>query len=270
MSNVPPSSDRDVDQICLALMRENMRLAQENLAYEQAMWAQEAFLQMLWDPCSHGAFAGMPETCGPSPAHKPTTRSRATASKGGSTKATSKSMKGKTPGKTVACKDSNAPACESTSASSDDHSDIQEHANSCTVMMRNIPNNYMRDQLIDLLDQQGFKGMYDLVYLPVDFKGETGLGYAFVNLIMPDNARKFQEHFKGFSDWGMLSQKVCDISWSDVLQGLDAHINRYRNSPVMHESVPDSFKPALFSEGERIPFPPPTRKIRAPRLWSRR
>lgn len=135
-----------------------------------------------------------------------------------------------------------------------------------TVMMRNIPNNYTRELLISLLNAQGFKGGYDLVYLPIDFQTEVGLGYAFINLVSPEEADRFRSHFQGFSEWDVVSQKTCEVSWSDALQGVDAHIDRYRNSPVMHESVPDDFKPVLYQDGERVPFPVPTKRIRAPRL----
>jgi phosphatidylglycerophosphate synthase len=49
-------------------------------------------------------------------------------------------------------------------------------------------------------------------------------------------------------------------------KGLGAHIERYRNSPVMHESVPDEYKPAMYTRGVRVPFPPPTKNLRMPRI----
>lgn len=139
-----------------------------------------------------------------------------------------------------------------------------------TVMMRNLPNNYSRDMLTNLIHANGFKGCVDLIYLPVDFKTETGLGYAFVNLRTAQDASDFRQAFQGFAKWAINSEKVCDVSWSAVLQGVQDHIERYRNSPVMHETVPDMFKPALFEHGERVKFPEPTKKIRPPRTWSRR
>jgi len=47
------------------------------------------------------------------------------------------------------------------------------------------------------------------------------------------------------------------------LQGLSANIGRYRNSPVMHEDVPEHLKPLLFINGHFVCFPPPTRRLRA-------
>jgi len=63
---------------------------------------------------------------------------------------------------------------------------------------------------------------------------------------------------------------VCSVSWSQPLRGLEAHVDRYRNSPLMHALVPDTYRPLLFRDGQRIAFPPPTKKIKAPRKGSTR
>lgn len=139
-----------------------------------------------------------------------------------------------------------------------------------TVMMCNIPNNLSRTRLLMLVDEEGFEGCYNLAYLPVDLKHKVGLGYAFMNFVTHEAAEAFAQHFDGFQKWGMASEKRCAVKWSDVLQGLDDHVARYRDCPVMHESVADEFKPVLYKDGVRIPFPEPTKKIRAPRPWSRR
>merc|ERR1719253_2584731 len=93
-----------------------------------------------------------------------------------------------------------------------------------TVMMRNIPNNMTRRQLLAILENEGFLGAYNLVYLPIDLKNKVGLGYAFVNCVSNDDAVKFTTHFQGFTKWNMHSEKVCEVAWSDALQGLDEHI----------------------------------------------
>jgi hypothetical protein len=136
-----------------------------------------------------------------------------------------------------------------------------------TVMMRNLPNNMTREALIDIIDAEGFRDCYDFFYLPLDFKNMVGLGYSFVNLLDPETARRFHAHFSGFSEWGpsVSSEKVCEVSWSNALQGRDAHIERYRNSPVMHESMLDEAKPMLFENGKRLTFPEPTKRIRVPK-----
>jgi len=122
-------------------------------------------------------------------------------------------------------------------------------------MMRDIPNSYSSSRLIQLFDDAGFLGTYDFVYLPVDFRTNMSLGYAFVNFVSSSAAQEFMLFFHGFSNWHFSSPKVCKVFWSAPNQGLEEHVERYRNSPVMHENVPDDFKPALFTAGKRIPFP---------------
>lgn len=138
-----------------------------------------------------------------------------------------------------------------------------------TVMLRNLPNDYSREDALKLLDSQGFAGLYDFFYLPVDFDRGNGMGYAFVNFISPDHAENAKDVFDGFCDWTVASHKVCEVTWGHPLQGREAHEERFRNSPVMHESVSDHFKPLVFDKGIRVPFPPPTKRIRPPRTASR-
>jgi len=140
-------------------------------------------------------------------------------------------------------------------------------ADTCTtVMLRNIPNDYTRDALLSLLDSEGFAGCYDFIYVTVDFHRWTGLGYAFLNMLSNADAVRLQAHFTGFNRWKVGSQKICEVCWGEPLQGLLAHTERYRNSPIMHEDVPDKYKPALFCAGKRVPFPPPTKRVHAPRV----
>jgi hypothetical protein len=134
-----------------------------------------------------------------------------------------------------------------------------------TAMMRNIPSAYTRANLLELLDQQGFVGSYDLVYLPIALHTELNYGYAFINFTTTKHLDRFREHFIGFSDWRMPSDRVCEVCWSDVAQGSQENIRKYRDSPMMHESVDDRFKPVLFEHGRRKAFPEPTKTIRAPR-----
>lgn len=134
-----------------------------------------------------------------------------------------------------------------------------------TVMLRNVPNDYTRTMLLELLDKD-YLGQYNFVYLPIDFKSGSSLGYAFVNFASSEQARRFKVELQGFADWAVASSKVCSVSWSSPFQGLAAHLERFRNSPVMHETVPDEHKPVLLENGGRVAFPPPTKAIRAPRV----
>jgi len=137
-----------------------------------------------------------------------------------------------------------------------------------TIMLRNLPNDYTREMLLDVLDANDFRGHYDFVYLPVDFKRKAGLGYAFVNMATHASADRAFATLHGFTGWQFSSSKVLEVAWGEPLQGLEAHIDRYRNSPVMHVDVPDQFRPLLFQNGVSVPFPLPTKTIQRPKIRS--
>lgn len=135
-----------------------------------------------------------------------------------------------------------------------------------TVMLRNLPNDYDRGMLMELLESKGFSACFDFVYLPFDFRKHAGLGYAFVNLVTPQEVLRAMTELAGFNAWRVKSQKVLQVTWSKPLQGLEANIERYRNSPVMHPEVPECFKPMLFLDGVRVDFPAPTKVLQMPNL----
>jgi hypothetical protein len=139
-----------------------------------------------------------------------------------------------------------------------------------TVMIRNMPNNYTRKMLLELLDLNGFAASYDFVYLPIDFETKACLGYAFINMATPVAANQFWKIFNGFSNWSIPSRNVAGVSWSGPHQGLQAHIERYSNSSIMCDGTPDDYKPIILSNGVRVPFPAATRKLRSSRQPCRR
>jgi len=149
-------------------------------------------------------------------------------------------------------------------------SGTEQTSEKTTVLLRSLPNDFTRAELVELLEDEGFDGTFDFVYLPIDFASEACLGYAFVNFRCPSDARRCWEIFCGLIDWGRPCEKACEVMWAEPCQGLEAHVERYRSSPVMHSSVPDEWKPAIFHDGVRVPFPPPTKSISAPKLRRRK
>jgi hypothetical protein len=135
-----------------------------------------------------------------------------------------------------------------------------------SLMLRNLPNNLKRSALLELFDALGFQGLYDFVYLPIDFARNANVGYCFVNLVDAVAASKFQAAFQGFQGWTGSSRKVCEAVWSEFNQGLACHVDRYRNSPVMHADVPDECRPVLFKDGQRIAFPALTKSLKRPKM----
>jgi hypothetical protein len=137
-----------------------------------------------------------------------------------------------------------------------------------TVVMRNIPNRFSHSTLAAVLDNNGFYGEYDLIYVPMDFATGVSYGYAFVNLTSANAVSEFVACFDGFSDWGGPSKKVCKVVPCDSNESVEERVERYRNLRAMHPSVPDAFKPVLYSGGQRVPFPAPTKQIRQPSFRS--
>jgi len=135
-----------------------------------------------------------------------------------------------------------------------------------TVMIRNLPTTFNRDDVVRTLNDCGFQGRFDFLYVPIDFRSDASLGYAFVNMTSPADARELWTSFDGFKDWGVPSDRTCSVCWSSPHQGYDDHVLRFRNSPVMHEDVPLDHKPMIFQNGGEVAFPEPTKKLRPPRL----
>lgn len=137
-----------------------------------------------------------------------------------------------------------------------------------TVMLKVLPRHYSRDMLIELMRSKGFLQHCNFLYLPMNFKLSQNVGYAFLNLTCKEETKRFFDVFEGFSDWAADWDQSSTVMWSDT-KGLNANIERYRNSPMMREDVPDMFKPILLSGGQRIAFPSPT-KQHLPRIRCRK
>ncbi|CAK0806280.1 unnamed protein product [Prorocentrum cordatum] len=135
-----------------------------------------------------------------------------------------------------------------------------------TAMLRNLPCGLTRKALIWTLNNKGFAGLYDFVYVPIDCESGLCMGFAFVNLTSAEHVQYLKEAFDGHSRWSTRLRacpKVCSVTLSKT-QGLAANIERYRNSPVLGDQVPESFKPALFVGGRQVSFPEPVRRSRLP------
>ncbi|XP_059629658.1 protein terminal ear1-like [Cornus florida] len=119
-----------------------------------------------------------------------------------------------------------------------------------TVMIRNIPNQYRRNMLLDFLDEHcqnhnqkaellsdPLHMAYDFLYLPMDFRSGDNLGYAFLNLTSSGAALRMREMLHRFK-WGTFkssdskivnSKKVCEITWARI-QGKDNLVRHFQNS----------------------------------------
>jgi len=120
--------------------------------------------------------------------------------------------------------------------------------------------------LVEQFIDGGYKGLFDFVYMPMNFRGFGNFGYAFVNFISHDLALQFMSRMNCVEHGQISNLQKWDIVWS-TCQGFNANIERYRNSPLMHELVPKECKPAVYDEiGMQVAFPQPTKTIPKPRI----
>jgi len=134
-----------------------------------------------------------------------------------------------------------------------------------TVMLRNIPNKYTREMLVKQLSVD-FNGLFDFMYLPIDFKNKCNVGYGFINFRTAEACDRFIKAFHGVDVRkclpGLNSKKVVEVTPARV-QGLAENVRRLRNSPVMNQLVDHpEWMPLFFNaSGIEEPFPMPDQPL---------
>jgi len=142
--------------------------------------------------------------------------------------------------------------------------EVQKQPDMSTVVLRNLPSHLSRSDLLKILDDAGFSKQYNFVYLPTNFRSMSVFGYAIVNFSDPADAQTIMEQFRGKDVDG----QAMITEWSKSQQGYDDLVHRYRDSPVMHSSVPEKHKPIILANGCSQPFPPPTEPLQLPRKFA--
>jgi hypothetical protein len=132
-------------------------------------------------------------------------------------------------------------------------------------VLKSLPAGCSREDLRCNLDEAGFAGCYNFIYLPAHFKSWTLSQYSFVNFVTAADALRAITELNGAQWPGSKEGDPVVAVWSEVHQGLDAHIERYRNSPLMHNAVPDEYKPIFLRDGLRVKFPRPRQRLAPPR-----
>jgi len=106
-----------------------------------------------------------------------------------------------------------------------------EWGNTTTVMMRNLPNKYTQRLLLTDINEAGFIGTFDFLYLPIDTETNANKGYSFVNFSEPGFAWMFKQGYEGRRMPRFNSDKMVSVL-AATLQGFDSNYAHYANSRV--------------------------------------
>ena len=83
-----------------------------------------------------------------------------------------------------------------------------------TLMLKNIPNKYKLNDLVNEIDIS-FRGKYDYINLPIDYERKLNLGYAFINFVDPLHIILFYETYHS-KRWTLYkSDKKMDMAYAD-------------------------------------------------------
>ena len=80
-------------------------------------------------------------------------------------------------------------------------------------MIKNIPNKYTHEMLIELIEKT-HRGTFDYLYLPIDFQNHCNVGYAFINMRSTSAVLTFYNAFHGSSWDHFNSKKICEITYA--------------------------------------------------------
>jgi len=103
-----------------------------------------------------------------------------------------------------------------------------------TLMIRNLPNRYTQRELISELEDLGFAGTFDFLYIPLDKGTMSNVGYAFVNFVEPYHAQRCMASFQGYrfkQHRKEMAGKMAAISVAHI-QGLEANKAHYEKAAV--------------------------------------
>mmetsp|Transcript_137844 Transcript_137844/g.344094 ORF Transcript_137844/g.344094 Transcript_137844/m.344094 type:complete len:482 (+) Transcript_137844:82-1527(+) len=121
-----------------------------------------------------------------------------------------------------------------------------------TMMLRNIPNKYTQNTLLQEVDEIGFAGSYDFFYLPMDVHNRSNVGYAFINFVAPEDAEAFRRTFSEHRFRKFQSRKISSVCTAHV-QGLYENLRHFENRAVTHARN-DQYRPIVLRGNKRVDF----------------
>ena len=121
-----------------------------------------------------------------------------------------------------------------------------------TLMIRNIPLRFTPVSFRELVDEEGFSGRYDYLYMPMDFRSHRSLGYCFINFYEAESASEFTTKFSDRMFPSTNSDKVLAIS-AAARQGLHANVSSFKQS-TLKQMPKMEFRPVVGILGQLFPL----------------
>ncbi len=117
-------------------------------------------------------------------------------------------------------------------------------------MIRHIPNKYTISSILEEINCE-FLNKYDLFYLPLDYKNNCNLGFAFINLIDPMHVILFYSVFRGNKWKKFNSEKICELAYAKF-QGKKDLVAHFERGSVLNLTN-DYKKPLILTTPNPIP-----------------
>jgi len=130
-----------------------------------------------------------------------------------------------------------------------------------TVLLRNLPQRCSCSKLVDRLEEMGFRGDVDFVYVPVNLKSKCHMGEAFLNFRSEEATGRFTHIFHKASTKtafpGFNGSKPTEVTIAPI-QGLEANVRKLQRSGLllsMLASQPEWLPRIFDKDGCSVLFP---------------
>jgi len=100
-----------------------------------------------------------------------------------------------------------------------------------TIMIRHIPNKYTQALLMEEIEDVGFAGSFDFIYVPIDLETNANKGYAFINFVDTRFAWLFKCIFDDKKMKSFNTLKLVKVVPA-ALQGFDANYEHFSCAKV--------------------------------------
>lgn len=120
-----------------------------------------------------------------------------------------------------------------------------------TIMMRNLPNKYCQQMLLDEIAKGGFhlQRDFDFIYLPMDRSNGANLGYCFINMVEPARANAFAAAYSGKKMRRFNSFKTVTVMPASI-QGYDRNF-AYYSSMRISKALDPQYRPLFVRQENR-------------------